>query len=98
VRDGLDIFLQHHENGEELGCGFGRLPNLKGISGCSIWGIIPGQRGAVWSPESRLRVVGIQTHCRSGSYIRGKNWEVVAHVFKRFDERAFEEIEGVLTG
>jgi hypothetical protein len=31
-----------------------------------------------------------------GSYIRGKSWELAAQVFKRFDQKAFEEIESAL--
>jgi hypothetical protein len=98
VREGLDIFLMHRENGEDLDGGTSEMPNLKGVSGASIWGVIPNSGGCVWSAKSRLRVVGLQTSCRSGSYIRGKNWELVARVFKRFDERAFEEIEAALNG
>ena len=96
VREGLDIFLKHRENGEELDGGTSEVPNLKGVSGASIWGVIPNSGGSVWSAESRLRVIGVQTSCRSGSYIRGKSWELAARVFRRFDERAFEEIEAAL--
>lgn len=96
VREGLDIFLTHKESGEELGRGTKPVPNLKGVSGASIWGMIPAARDCIWTAESRLRVIGIQTHCRSGSYIRGKQWELVAQVFRRFSERAFDEIEAVL--
>jgi trypsin len=68
VREGLDIFLRHKESAEELGRGTKPVPNLKGVSGAAIWGIIPGAPDRIWSAESRLRVLGIQTHCRSGSY------------------------------
>jgi hypothetical protein len=95
VRQGLDIFLRHQESGEELGRGNVPVPSLKGISGSSIWGMVPTTGDHIWSAQSRLRVVGIQTHCRPGSYIRGKNWELVAQIFRRFDERAFEEIEAI---
>jgi hypothetical protein len=96
VREGLDIFLQHRERGEDLDGGTSEMPNLKGVSGASIWGVVPNSGDCVWSAESRLKVIGVQTSCRSGSYIRGKSWELVARVFKRFDKRAFEEIESIL--
>jgi hypothetical protein len=96
VREGLDIFLEHRESGEELDGVTSDMPNLKGVSGASLWGVLPNSGEGLWSAESRLRVIGVQTSCRSGSYIRGKSWELVARVFKRFDERAFEQIESVL--
>jgi hypothetical protein len=96
VREGLDIFLQHRERGEDLDGGTSEMPNLKGVSGASIWGVVPNSGDCVWSAESRLKVIGVQTSCRSGSYIRGKSWALVARVFKRFDKRAFEEIESIL--
>jgi hypothetical protein len=96
VRKGLDIFLRHRETREELDRGISEVPNLKGVSGASIWGMIPASGDFIWSAESRLRVIGVQTNCRSGSYIRGKNWELVARIFRRFDEWSFKEIEAVL--
>jgi len=93
VREGLDIFIRHQESAEDLDGVIREVPDLKGVSGASIWGMIPGSGGSV---ESRLRVIGVQTHCRPGSYIRGKSWKLVSRLFKRFDERAFEEIEEVL--
>jgi Trypsin len=96
VREGLDIFLRHRNIGEELHLGSVAIPNLKGLSGASIWGMIHTTGDWVWSAESKLRIMGIQTHCRSGSYIRGKSWKLVGQIFKRFDRRAFEEIEAVL--
>ncbi len=96
MREGLDILLNHRERGEDLDGG--ELPNLRGVSGASIWGVVPNSGDCVWSAQSRLRVIGVQTSCRSGSYIRGKSWELVTRVFKRFDERASEEIEAALNG
>lgn len=93
VREGLDIFLEHQESGEDLDGALGKAPNLAGVSGASIWGVL---QGSDESAEARLRVIGVETDCRPGSYIRGKNWKLVSLKFRRFDERAFEEIEDVL--
>jgi hypothetical protein len=57
VREGLDIFLQHRESGEDLDGGTSEVPNLKGVSGASIWGVVPNSGDCVWSAESRLRVI-----------------------------------------
>jgi hypothetical protein len=93
VREGLDIFLEHRESGEDLDGAICKVPGLAGVSGASIWGVL---QGSDESAESRLRVIGVETDCRPGSYIRGKNWKLVSLMFRRFDERAFEEIEDVL--
>jgi hypothetical protein len=93
VRDGLDIFLEHRERGEDLDGAISKGPALRGVSGASIWAVLEGSSSG---GESRLKVVGVETDCRPGSYIRGKNWELVSLMFKRFDERAFQEIEDVL--
>jgi hypothetical protein len=89
VRDDLDIFLQHQERGEDLDGVVGKTPALGGVSGASIWALGEGSC-------SELTVIGVETDCRPGSYIRGKDWKLVSIVFKRFDERAFEEITAVL--
>lgn len=93
VREGLDLFLEHRERGEDLDGAVSKVPDLAGVSGASIWGVLQGSDG---SAESRLRVIGVETDCRPGSYIRGKNWKLVSLMFRRFDQRAFEEIEDVL--
>ncbi len=93
VREGLDIFLEHQERGEDLDGAISRVPALQGVSGASIWGVLQSSDAGA---ESRLRVIGVETECRPGSYIRGKNWKLVSLVLRRFDERAFEEIEDVL--
>jgi len=92
VREGLDIFIEHQERGEDLDGAISKTPALAGVSGASIWGILHGSASA----ESRLKVIGVETDCRPGSYIRGKDWKLVSLMFRRFDERAFEEIEAVL--
>jgi hypothetical protein len=93
VREGLDIFLEHRERGEDLDRAISKVPALAVVSGASIWGVL---QGSDTNAQSRLRVIGVETDCRPGSYIRGKNWKLVSLMFKRFDKRAFEEIEDVL--
>ena len=98
VRDGLDIFLRHRESGEDLLDGkLTEFPSLNGISGAAIWRATVTSPSSVWTAASRLKVIGVQTSYRSGSYIRGKSWHLIARIFKRFDERAFEEIEAALS-
>jgi hypothetical protein len=93
MREGLDIFLEHRERGEDLDGAISKVPALAGVSCVSIWGIL---QGSDTSAQSRLRVIGVETDCLPGSYIRAKNWKLVSLIFKRFDKRAFEEIEDVL--
>jgi hypothetical protein len=38
----------------------------------------------------------VENDCHLGSYIRSKEWKLGFIMFKRFDERAFEEINAVL--
>lgn len=93
MREGLDIFLEHRGCGEDLDGTISKVPDLTGVSGASIWGVLQSLDA---SNESRLKVIGVETDCRPGSYIRGKNWKLVSLMFRRFDERAFEEIEDML--
>jgi hypothetical protein len=68
VREGLDIFLDHQERGEDLDGAISKAPPLAGVSGASIWGVLQGSA----SPESPLKVIGVETDCRPGSYIRAR--------------------------
>jgi hypothetical protein len=95
VREGLDIFLEHQERGEGLDGAISRGPALAGVSGASIWAVLESSNS---STQSRLKVVGLETDYRPGSYIRGKDWKLVSLILRRFDQRAFEESEDVLNG
>jgi len=92
VRENLDIFVAHQARGEDLAGSISTAPAFSGVSGASIWAVLEGS-----SPDqSLLKVIGVETDCRPGSYIRGKEWKLVSLLFRRFDEHAFQEIEDVL--
>jgi hypothetical protein len=96
-RPGLDIFLKHDETGTALDGTLTELPRLQGMSGGSVW-VARHDEGtdAVWSAESHLRLVGIQSAYVLGSYIRAKSWQLVAKLFDGLDSQAAKEIRAAL--
>lgn len=96
VRVGLDVFLVHEERGTALDGSLVDLPALQGVSGASVWAVLPDREAGVWSPESSVRVVAVEVACRSGSYIRAKGWALVAKLFEALDPQAAEEITRAL--
>jgi len=97
VRDGLDVFLDHEEKGTALDGTLVELPRLQGVSGASVWSVLPDSRDGVWNAESQVRVVAVDVACRPGSYIRAKSWALVAKLFEALDGRAAEEIKEALS-
>jgi hypothetical protein len=96
-RPGLDIFLKHEETGMGLGGEITALPKLHGVSGGSVWvAHRDDKHDRIWSAESHLKLVGIQSAVVQGSYIRAISWHLVAKLFEQIDLRAAHEISRAL--
>ena len=96
-RPGLDIFLKHEKSGLGLDGKLTELPKLQGVSGGSVW-VAHHDSGTevVWSPESHLKLVGIQVKYLRGSHIRAISWQLVAELFEGLDPEAAKEIRAAL--
>jgi hypothetical protein len=72
------------------------VPNLKGASGCAIWQI--GAGGEFWTPATALRVVGVQSSAKSGSWFRATSWLAGVFVLASFDGHAAHALAVRLIG
>jgi len=53
------------------------------MCGCAIWQLRELADDELWSPDRALRLVGVQTSARSGSYFRGKRWTYVHNLLEQ---------------
>ena len=56
---------------------------LNGVSGAAVWGIKASPTCGVWQPNQHIRLVGVQTACLHGTYIRGQQWWLAARMFQK---------------
>lgn len=84
VHPEVDIFLEMGARGQDLRTGnVEEPPRLPGVSGASVWAYSPPGKEDVWSVESCLKVIGIQSGARHKSYIRAKSWQPIYEALKR---------------
>jgi hypothetical protein len=69
------------------------VPKLQGMSGASIWRLLPAKMGQLWTAESRLRVMGVQSRYRPQRFFRAINWLGVIEMFRMLDEGLAASIE-----
>jgi hypothetical protein len=69
----LDLFFHYDKEGVTLSNHPFTSPSLKGASGGSVWEYTP-VRGALWSPEAAVKVIGVQSAFLRDQYFRAKNW------------------------
>ncbi|MCZ8195751.1 MAG: hypothetical protein ACK5SF_08625 [Hyphomonadaceae bacterium] len=81
----LDLFLEFPKEAVISTSQIVGLPLMGGMSGCAIWQTQPTLENKIWSPESTLRLVGIQSSVRSGSYFRGKRWRYIESLLQQID-------------
>lgn len=74
VNPELDLFFNHEGKVKLISGAPSDSPRFQGVSGASIWQILPAPQGSFWTPQSSLKVVGIQSTARHGDYLRGENW------------------------
>lgn len=59
------------------------IPPIGGMSGCAIWQMREMAENELWSPDRALRLVGIQSSVRPGSYFRGKHWAFILNLLEQ---------------
>lgn len=79
----LDLFLQLPRKAIATAGAIVDIPPIHGMSGCAIWQLREIADGEFWSPDRALRLVGVQSTARSGSYCRGKRWAYIRNLLKQ---------------
>lgn len=90
----IDLF---YHCGLEAICGTEvvKVPALPGVSGASIWQLSEKDASIFWTPQSSLRIVGVQSAYLPGSYFRGINWHGVIQMFRKIDGSLADALETV---
>lgn len=76
----LDLFLQLPRDAIGPAGAIIDIPPIGGMSGCAIWQMRETGDGELWSPDRALRLVGIQSSARAGSYFRGERWAYIRNL------------------
>lgn len=63
----------------------GTMPELYGVSGCSLWTVGKGSAG-LWNPDESIKVVAIQTGYVPGKLIVGTRWSVLLQLLLMTEE------------
>ena len=73
-------------------------PELPGISGSAVWAVLKDKQGGLWTPETQLKVAGIQVGYCHSRCIRVKKLVLLAALFGKIDAAAADEIRAVVGG
>lgn len=79
IDDRIDFFLDYQREAKDFYGDTVRAVDLKGLSGSAVWQYFPVAENDIWTPESTLKVVGVQASFRTGDFSRVKSWEFVKH-------------------
>lgn len=79
----LDLFLQLPLEAITNSGSTVDIPPIHGMSGCAIWQLRQTADGQFWSPDRTLRLVGVQSSARPGSYFRGKRWAYIRNLLEQ---------------
>jgi len=73
-------------------------PRLHGVSGASGWAFEPeqGRRKCVWTPDTQLKLVGIQIGAKQGEYIRGKRWHLLWSAIAEVDSKSADAVRAAI--
>lgn len=71
-------------------------PSVRGMSGASVWEVRPEPRGELWTPQSQIRIVAIQSSELRGAYMRAKRWHLLWSAFKACDLKAGQIVRAAL--
>jgi hypothetical protein len=92
-----DLFFTLEREGHVLSGAPGDTPNLGGVSGCMIWERA-GCEGPLWTPQTTLRAIGVQTSAKPDAYFRATCWLPIIPLIAHFDRRAAAELAVSLMG
>jgi hypothetical protein len=96
VVENLDLFFEYAKKAIKIGAGEIDSPKLPGVSGASVWQVGTSGDG-VWTPESIVRVIGVQSSYKHSEYFRAKSWWAVAQVLEEIDESLAKSVREHLT-
>ncbi len=85
----LDLFFDYGHDAISIAGKDVRTPELPGCSGASVWEIKQTSPG-IWTPESVVRVVGVQSAYVHSKYFRAKSWWAVAKILEKIDVQIAE--------
>jgi hypothetical protein len=89
----IDMFFHYDAEATSIEGKQIQAPPLDGMSGASVWHISTSENSRLWTPESRLRIVGVQSAYRQQEYFRAINWLGVIEIFRKIDEGLASTIE-----
>jgi hypothetical protein len=76
----------------------GPMPKVQGISGSSVWQILPPDvTQGVWTAESQIRVVAVETTVVENMFFRAKLWAVAWNIFRQIYPEAADAIRTALS-
>lgn len=91
----LDLFFDYGRDATSITGTSVRTPDLRGCSGASVWER-KRESPTVWTPESVVRVVGVQSASFHSKYFRAKSWWAVSKVLEKIDSQIALEIQSYL--
>lgn len=91
----LDLFFDYGHDATSITGKKIQTPELPGASGASVWEL-KSSSSPIWTPESVVRVVGVQSAFVHSKYFRAKNWWAVAKVLKQIDQNIAEVVRSKL--
>jgi hypothetical protein len=98
LKRGVDFFIHYQNRVNELTGENIADVQIQGTSGCSIWAYK--EQGwvasTVWTPETALRVIGIQSAYVKNQYLRAKSWGAVLLILGNMDPQLRGAVAGVV--
>jgi hypothetical protein len=77
----VDRFFYLEDKGQLLNGSFREIPELKGLSGGSLWAYA--ESAGLWSPATALKIVAVQSSYSRGKWIRCADWKAVRYIFNK---------------
>lgn len=105
--EGVSVPVDRHKHllvrmaGDEIDAGgeTAQVPDLAGISGCSIWANqVPSDTGRVWTPHSDLKVIAVQTSVLRNRWIRGTKWAFLSSALRKIEPSLGPALEAAMRG
>ena len=95
INPGLDLFFDYAREATSITGTPVATPELEGCSGASVWEYRRSS-SPIWTAESAVRVVAVQSAYVHSKYFRAINWLAVAKVLEMIDPKIATEIASYL--
>lgn len=95
VIEELDLFFDYSHEASSITGERINTPKLHGVSGASIWEL-GSKKSLIWTPESVVHVVGVQSSFAHSKFIRAKSWLAVVKVLEQVDINIADEVRSKL--